>query len=178
MALARSGRGLDQNSQEREDYILSRIPDFLGVEGNVPFPTFLKEKGIRCPDPYYHCGERLYLCEQPFGISENFSKYDGKIHQINALKFKSLSTHKIVNVDIRCLIKWRKGSDDKIYNTNGAINNHLRSYFRSGVPYVTLREMIMEAIRYIGKEHIYFEYNTATLLYDCHFAKNVNHLQR
>lgn len=178
MALTR--KPLAEDSPEREEYILSQIPYFLDVGGNIPFSTFIKENGLRCPQPHVKLEDRLYLCEQPLGLSQIIHWCTREEKLINALKFKSLSTHQIVNVDIRWFIKWEHDKDNNIWYANGTVNKHLRACLKNAVPYLTLRELIMEAVRYIGKDHIYFTCPNLKLpfLWDCNFAEYVNHSQR
>lgn len=175
--------------EEIEEYNIKCINNFKGVAGNIPFHQFLKENGRRIFAPVKE-NERYYLSSQPYAISSKIKDLN-QLQLITGLRFRSLTTHEYTNVDIRTFMGGLRDIDTGIYvSSKGSINYHLNAILNNANPYLTLREVIDEMIQYIGKQHVYFTYETANnyfpnteskhtfAIWSCHFAHGINENSR
>lgn len=178
---------------------------FRGIGGNMPFPEFVSKFGKRyVGEREIPVAERLYLASNPFAVSglpKAGLHYDWRIlkldevRSVSGFRFVSLSTRKTVVVDIRDLMQSGINSEGKIYRSNGLVNRHIAECLKNAVPYLTLREVMEETVRFIGREHVFFtieevkvrprwwrgqEYDDLVErdFYHCHLAQGVNPLSK
>ena len=145
-----------------DEYVNRGLANFMGVGGNIPWGEFIKKYGSN-PDYILSVptNERFYLAEQPFAwcgyIDRNQRIEKEDYAPITGLRFVSLTTRKPIRLDIRRLLVRGRFYDGGIYRAKGTINTHIFDIISNAVPYITLKEVLQETVRFIGNKHIYFE---------------------
>lgn len=185
-----------QYTQEQIDAYLSKcLSYFWGIGGNIPYSQFKKDHGSNPKSSAnISLNERYYISEQPYALCGEKIKagysYDkeklNEIKLITGLNLVSLSTRNVVTVDIRHFVRNIIDVNYKGHTPSGMVNLHLIDAIRKAVPYLTLREVLQEAVSFIGKRHIYFTqeiidgflyadltYPTKRVILNCHFAEYV-----
>ncbi|MBD5379308.1 MAG: hypothetical protein HDR74_05355 [Bacteroides sp.] len=190
----------EYTQKEIDEYGARCLSNFFGVGGNIPFPQFKKEYGMKIGAIPVSPNERYYLAKQPYTLCRKpiipnyqypnpqipFSENETEL--ITGLKLVSLSTRAIIPFDIRHLLRIQKDANGLWHIPNGTINRYIFSLIENAVPYITLREVLQGAVEYIGNRHIYFTEDrfltplhpelkrpVNAIILNCHFAEYVNY---
>ena len=156
-----------------DEYINRGISNFMKLGGNIPWGEFIKKyeklgvERVSSTEPTgVPTNERFYLARQPFAYCGHIKAdywykkpifSDEDCAPITGLNLISLTTHETIRLDIRKLLIKGRFLDGETYKAKGTINTHIFDVISNAIPYITLKEVLQETVRFIGNKHIYFE---------------------
>ncbi|MDE6480478.1 MAG: hypothetical protein K2L45_09425 [Muribaculaceae bacterium] len=159
----------------QDEYYNKNISRFEGLDGNKPFKPDIKHKLYSY---WFPSNERFFLHPFKFG---KYSFENGYV--FDSLRFVNYSSNEMLLVPIDYLVrngikKSRHCSTDQMEDRifTSQIHTHLNSVYKNAVPYISIKEILNEAVKIIGNKHIYFEYHAGHYLNDS--SKTYDECQR